>query len=86
VLARFNWRQKRLDWKRPGAPEEEIQFANLGLHRDREFLVFEFWTQEFLGKTRGSFTAPAQGLVRIARPNASAIPDPKCCSHWAPVR
>lgn len=61
VLARFNWRQKELEWKRPGAPEKEVKFADLGLPDDREYLVFEFWSQKFLGKARGSFTAPAQG-------------------------
>jgi len=77
VLARFNWRQKELGWKRAGAPEEEIKFADLGLHGDHEYLVFEFWTQTYLGKSKGSFTAPAQdpnnGLqifaIREARPH-----------------
>ena len=77
VLARFNWRQKELEWKRPGAPEQEVKFADLGLPDDREYLVFEFWSQEFLGKSKGSFTAPAQdtnnGLqvfaIREARPH-----------------
>jgi len=61
VLARFNWRQRKLDWKRPGTPEKEVKFANLGLADDREYLVFEFWSRKFLGKAKGSFTAPAQG-------------------------
>lgn len=60
VLARFNWRQQKLDWKRPGTPETQVKFADLGLAQDREYLVFEFWTQKFLGKFKGSFTAPAQ--------------------------
>jgi len=60
VLARFNWRQEKLGWKRPGAPETEVKFADLGLAEDREYLVFEFWTQTFLGKSKGSFKAPAQ--------------------------
>ena len=77
VLARFNWRQKDLKWKRPGAPKQEIKFADLGLPDDREHLVFEFWTQKFLGTSKGSFIAPAQdpnnGLqvfaIREARPH-----------------
>ena len=81
VLARFNWRQKNLEWKRPGAPQQEIKFADLGLSDDREYLVFEFWSQKFLGKSRGSFTAPAQdtnnGLqvfaIREARPHPWVI-------------
>ena len=61
VLARFNWRQGNLQWKRPNAPETEVKFADLGLDFDREYLVFEFWTQTFLGKCKGSFKAPPQG-------------------------
>ena len=60
VLARFNWRREKLKWKRPEAPEQEVKFADLGLAGDREYLVFEFWTQTFLGKCKGSFKAPAQ--------------------------
>jgi hypothetical protein len=60
VLARFNWRQEKLKWNRPGNPETEVQFADLGLADDREYLVFEFWTQTFLGKSKGSFNVPAQ--------------------------
>ncbi|MFW6107184.1 MAG: hypothetical protein ACOC8A_00690 [bacterium] len=80
VLARFQWAQKRkTEWKfdLKGLPQEEVAFADLGLHADREYLVFEFWTQTFLGKCKGSFTAPAMnqdtGLqvfaIREARPH-----------------
>ena len=77
VLARFNWRQEKLGWKRPGTPETEVKFADLGLADDREYLVFEFWTQTFLGKSKGSFKAPAQDAgnalqvfaIREARPH-----------------
>ena len=62
VLARIQWGEKRetewvFDFK--GVPQQEVKFADLGLHDDREYLVFEFWTQKFLGKFKGSFTAPA---------------------------
>ena len=62
VLARFQWGKKRekqwvFDFK--GVPQQEVKFADLGLHDDREYLVFEFWSQKFLGKSKGSFTAPA---------------------------
>ncbi len=62
VLARIQWGQKRetewvFDFK--GVPPQEVKFADLGLPDDREYLVFEFWTQKFLGKYKGSFTAPA---------------------------
>ena len=70
VLARFNRR-------RTDVPEQKVIFADLGLPDDREHLVFEFWTQTFLGKFTGSFTAPARagstGLqvfaIREARPH-----------------
>ncbi len=60
VLARFNWRRENLKWNRAAKPEHEVRFADLGLADDREYLVFEFWTQTFLGKFAGSFKAPAQ--------------------------
>jgi hypothetical protein len=77
VLARFNWRKQDLKWKRPGTPEVEVKFADLGLADDRDYLVFEFWTQAFLGKSKGSFKAPAQDesnalqvfAIREARPH-----------------
>jgi hypothetical protein len=80
VLARFQWGEKEKDkhvYHFKGAPPQEVTFADLGLPADREYLVFEFWTQKFLGKSKGSFTAPAQdtnnGLqifaIREARPH-----------------
>jgi hypothetical protein len=77
VLARFNWRQERLKWKRADAPAQQVKFADLGLERDREYLVFEFWTQTFIGRSKGSFVAPALGAdcamqafaIREARPH-----------------
>jgi hypothetical protein len=62
VLARFQWAQKReTEWKFDyhGIPQEDVAFADLGLPADREYIVFEFWTQKYLGKHKGSFTAPA---------------------------
>ncbi len=62
VAARIQWGQKRetewvFDFK--GVPQQEVKFADLGLHDDREYLVFEFWSQKYLGKSKSSFTAPA---------------------------
>ena len=62
VLSRIQWAKKReTEWKfdLKGAPPQEVRFADLGLEADREYVVFEFWTQKFLGKRKGSFTAPA---------------------------
>jgi len=79
VLSRIQWAQKReKEWKfdLKGLPQQEVEFADLGLPADREYLVFEFWTQKFLGKSKGSFTAPAMDTnngmqvfaIREARP------------------
>ena len=62
VLARIQWGEKEKTkhvYHFKGVPQQEIKFADLGLPADREHLVFEFWTQKFLGKSKGSFTAPA---------------------------
>jgi len=62
VLARFQWGEKEQDkhvYHFKGVPQRQVKFADLGLSDDREYLVFEFWSQEFLGKSKGSFTAPA---------------------------
>ena len=60
VLARFNWRKLALHWDREDRPAEKIQFADLGLSDRKDYLVYEFWSRQFLGKHRGSFAAPAQ--------------------------
>jgi len=62
VLARLQWGEKEKEkhvYHFKGVPQQEVRFADLGLHDDREYLVFEFWSQKFLGKSKGSFTAPA---------------------------
>jgi hypothetical protein len=80
VLARIQWAQKReKEWKfdLKGLPPQEVKFADLGLDADREYLVFEYWTQKPLGKAKGSFTAPAMDenngmqifAIREARPH-----------------
>ncbi|MCX6998009.1 MAG: alpha-galactosidase [Kiritimatiellaeota bacterium] len=80
VLARFQWGQKQGDkhvFEYQGLPEGKVAFADLGLASDREYLVFEFWTQKFLGKSKGAFTAPAMDAntgmqafaIREARPH-----------------
>jgi len=60
VLAHFNWRQQSgSHWPRPGTPATVVKFSDLGLQTNVDYLVFEFWTQTFLGKCTGAFTAPA---------------------------
>jgi len=60
VLARFNWRKLALHWDREDRPAEKVRFEDLGLSDRKDYLVYEFWSRRFLGKRRGSFTAPAQ--------------------------
>jgi len=80
VLARFQWGEKEKTkhvYHFKGVPQQVVQFADLGLPADREHLVFEFWTQKFLGRHKGSFTAPAMDenngmqvfAIREARPH-----------------
>ena len=77
VLARFNWRKLALHWNREDRPAEVVRFSDLGLSDQREYLVYEFWSRQFLGQCQGAFTAPAQkpdnGLqvfaIREARPH-----------------
>jgi hypothetical protein len=62
VLSRIQWAKKReKEWKfdLKGIPPQEVRFVDLGLPGDREYLVFEFWTQKFLGTFKDSFAAPA---------------------------
>ncbi|MCP4455255.1 MAG: PQQ-binding-like beta-propeller repeat protein [Planctomycetes bacterium] len=62
VLARIQWGVKEEDkhvYHFQGVSPEEVRFADLGLAADQEYLVYEFWDQTFLGKFKGSFTAPA---------------------------
>ena len=60
VLARFNWRKLTSHWDRDRLPEQRVRFADLGLSDEKEYLVFEFWSRRFLGRSKGSFTAPEQ--------------------------
>jgi len=84
VLARIQWAQKReKEWKfdLKGLPPQEVKFTDLGLDADRDYVVFEFWTQKFIGKAKGSFTVPAMDehngmqvfAVREARPHPWVI-------------
>jgi hypothetical protein len=80
VLSRVQWAKKReTEWKfdLKGLPAQEVKFADLGLDPEREYVVCEFWQRKFLGKFKGSFTAPAMDTnngmdifaIREARPH-----------------
>jgi hypothetical protein len=54
VVAHFNWESSPLGSVR-------VDFADLGLAADRDYLVYEFWSKRFLGASKGSFvTAPLE--------------------------
>jgi hypothetical protein len=54
VVAHFNWESSPLGSVR-------VNFADLGLAADRDYLVYEFWSKKFLGASKGSFvTAPVE--------------------------
>ena len=44
---------------RTGGPPDRLQFADLGLASDQEYLVFEFWSQALLGAFQGGFAPGA---------------------------
>ena len=48
----------RMDYK--DLPRTQVNFSDLGLSGDKEYLVFEYRSTKFLGICKGSFTAPAQ--------------------------
>jgi hypothetical protein len=50
VLHRVNWGGK--------APAATISFADLGLKANADYLVYEFWTGQFLGIKRGKLELP----------------------------
>jgi hypothetical protein len=60
VLARFNWRKLSLHWNRDRVAEEEVRFSDLGLSDQKEYLVYEFWSRQFLGRKKRAFVAPVQ--------------------------
>jgi hypothetical protein len=56
VVGLFN-----VDMDRSGTPvTQEVKFADLGLEPDREYLVYEFWSQRFLGAVKGGFARTLQ--------------------------
>jgi hypothetical protein len=51
VLARLSWEDLSAAF---------VRFSDLGLPRDEEYIVYEFWGKHYLGVFRGTFPAPAQ--------------------------
>jgi len=55
----------RLNWTDAGVKPEKVRFADLGLDEEKEYLVFEFWTDRPLGAFRGSFEVPELGAMGL---------------------
>ncbi len=51
----------RLNWSSDAAAPQRIRFQDIGLDPDKEYIVFEFWTDRMLGTFRDSFEAPQIG-------------------------
>ncbi len=51
ILAHMSWND---------LPPATVRFADLGLRGDRKYLVYEFWSKNFLGEFAGSFDVAAQ--------------------------
>ncbi|MFO8026964.1 MAG: alpha-galactosidase [Opitutales bacterium] len=59
----------RLNWSSDAAAAERVRFEDIGLHPEKEYLVYEFWTDRFLGAFQGDFEVPelsAMGLRSYA--------------------
>jgi len=54
VAARFNFSE------REKLPRRRVALADLGLAPDVDYLVYEYWSNEFLGARRGAFPAAEQ--------------------------
>jgi len=59
----------RLNWNAKPAAKTEVVFADLGLDPAKTYLVYEFWSQKFLGSFRKRVELPeikAMGLASFA--------------------
>ncbi len=54
VLHRLNWEVKEAKT----LPAMKVSFADLGLSSEKEYHVYEFWTNRYLGIFKGGFEAP----------------------------
>ncbi|HKK19642.1 MAG TPA: hypothetical protein VJ952_13265, partial [Opitutales bacterium] len=48
-----------LNWSDAAVSPQQVRFKDLGLDESKEYAVYEFWTDRFLGLFKGSFEAPA---------------------------
>ncbi|MCL1893440.1 MAG: alpha-galactosidase [Holophagaceae bacterium] len=52
----------RMNWTNAEFANETVKFADLGLNPDSDYLVYEFWTKQFLGVCQNEFIAPKLGI------------------------
>jgi hypothetical protein len=60
VVSVFNWNEK--------TEEQQLVFSELGLPEDKEYLLYEFWSQKFLGAHRNHYAVqvPPRANVLLA--------------------
>ena len=54
-----------LNWTADAADSLSVRFQDIGLDAEKEYVVFEFWTDRMLGVFKGSFEAPAIGAMGL---------------------
>ncbi len=59
VLHQLNWTEKATE-------KSALNFASIGLAADKTFLVYEFWSHNFLGSFRGQVELPALKPMGLA--------------------
>jgi hypothetical protein len=56
----------RINWSANACANTTVKFADLGLDPDKSYLVYEFWSHQFLGAFRGSVDLPGQAAMGLA--------------------
>ncbi|HKK17710.1 MAG TPA: alpha-galactosidase, partial [Opitutales bacterium] len=54
-----------LNWSDTAVAPKRVRFKDLGLDENKEYAVYEFWTDRFLGLFKGSFETPAIGAMGL---------------------
>lgn len=55
----------RINWSASAAGPAQVRFRDIGLDGEREYVVFEFWTDRVLGVFKGFFEAPSIGPMGL---------------------
>jgi alpha-galactosidase len=67
----------RVNWSATVAPMQRVSFQDIGLNPEKEYIVFEFWTDKLLGVFKTAFEVPElapMGLHSFALREKSARP------------